>query len=95
MLVLICMLAGAFLLQYALTFRQMQSFTRHYRMLRSGGNRAAIGRFAGKLRAGAVVIFSIDQDGIITDASAMQGVTVFARFKKFDHFVCTGLYEPV
>ena len=86
MLVFICVLAGAFLLQNLLTFRQMQSFTRYYRLLRKDGSRAAIGRFAGKLHAGAVVIFAIDEDGTIRDGALMQGVTVFARFRPYDLF---------
>lgn len=76
----------AFLLQYALTFLQMRNFNEAYRDYRRRGYRAAIGKFAGKFHAGAIVMFAIDKDGVICDGIIMQGVTVFARFKPFHVF---------
>lgn len=86
MFYLLCLMGAAFALQYYLTFRQLKSFSAAYGRMRKTGNRAAIGRFAGKIRAGAVVIFSIDKDGNIEDGEMMQGVTVFARFRPFTAF---------
>lgn len=86
MFYLLCLMGAAFVVQYILTFRQLKNFSAAYGRMRKTGNRAAIGRFAGKIRAGAVVIFSIDKDGNIEAGEMMQGVTVFARFKPFDVF---------
>lgn len=76
----------AFMAQYALTFLQMRSFTKVYQEIRLEGYRAAIGRFSGAFHAGAIVMFGIDEDGVIKRGTAMQGVTVFARFKDFNQF---------
>lgn len=75
----------AFLVQYLLTFVQMKDFNRHYGTLRKMG-RVAIGKVKGVLRAGAIVMFAIDEQGVILDGRSMQGVTVFARCKKLNGF---------
>ena len=75
----------AFILQYGLTYIQMNSFKRSYSELRRKG-RVVIGRKKGSLRAGAIVMFAIDKDNKIITGEAMQGVTVIARFKKFEYF---------
>ena len=83
---IILLFVAAFLLQYALTFLQMQSFTKVYKEYRYEGWRAAIGKFKGAVRAGAIVMFAIDKDGVIVKGTAMQGVTILARFRSFDRF---------
>ena len=83
-LLLIILAFVAFVLQYALTFIQMRSFSKHYRELREGGRRVAIGRKRGAFNAGLIVMFAIDDEGTIVTGRYMQGVTVFARFKSFD-----------
>ena len=75
----------AFVLQYALTFMQMKSFNKSYKRLRKQG-RVAIGRRKGALRAGAIVLFSIDSDGYIIEGSYLQGVTVLSRFRVLKGF---------
>lgn len=75
----------AFGLQYALTYVQMNSFKRSYAKLRRTG-RVVIGRKKGAARAGAIVMFAIDGDDKVIAGEAMQGVTVLARFRKFDYF---------
>lgn len=75
----------AFLIQYILTFFQMKSFTKVYKELRSQG-RVAIGRKKGGFNAGSIVMFSIDESGIILKGNYIQGVTVLARFRKLNGF---------
>jgi glucitol operon activator protein len=70
----------AFVLQYILTFLQMNKFTKHYRQFRREG-RVAIGKHDGVVRSGVIVIFLIDNQGIIKKGKYVQGVTVFARYK--------------
>ncbi|MBF0713737.1 transcriptional regulator GutM [Gemella sp. GH3] len=75
----------AFVLQYFFSYIQMQNFTKNYRKLRSKG-RVVIGRKKGLARAGAIVMLAIDSNDKVLEGYAMQGVTVLARFKKFDYF---------
>lgn len=74
-----------FLLQIYLTTFQIKDFNKNYGTLRKNG-KVAIGRCAGKLRAGVIVMFSLDDNGYITDGALMQGVTFLARFKKFGNY---------
>ena len=49
--------------------------------------RVAIGRRAGKIKAGTIVMFAVDQSGKVLDARRMQGVTVAARFKTMPDYI--------
>ncbi len=82
LIVLFCI---AFALQYLLTFWQMKGFMRSYRRLRQKG-RVAIGKAKGALRAGAIAMFAIDNNGMILEGSCLQGVTVFARVRTLQGF---------
>lgn len=79
-LVIIVLGFCAFVLQYILTFLQMNKFTKHYREFRRHG-KVAIGKRDGVIRSGVIVLFLIDDQGIIKDGKYIQGVTVFARYK--------------
>ena len=85
LLVLGILFIAAFILQYALTFVQMSSFKKSYADLRRKGM-VVIVRKKGAARAGAIVMFAIDNNDKVITGEAMQGVTVLARFKKFDYF---------
>ncbi len=82
---LMLLFLAAFMLQYLFTFIQMKDFNRHYSTLRKMG-RVAIGKVKGVLRAGAIVMFAIDQQGTILAGRSMQGVTVLARCKMLEGF---------
>lgn len=84
-LVLGLLILLAFIVQYIFTYIQMQSFNKHYRILRHQG-RVVIGRKKGLFRAGAITMLAIDNNDKVIAGSAMQGVTVLARFKNFDYF---------
>ena len=75
----------AFLAQYALGMMQMKSFTINFGKLRRQG-KVAIGKKKGAFRAGSIVMFAVDENGIILDSSYMSGVTVLAKFKKLKGF---------
>ena len=85
-LALIILFMVAFALQYFSTFLQMRGFTKAYKACRKDGFRAVIGKFSGAFHAGSIIMFGIDNDGIIHNGTVMQGVTVFARFKDFNKF---------
>ena len=82
---LILLFMAAFVLQYLFTFMQMKDFNMHYSTLRKMG-RVAIGKVKGALRAGAIVMFAIDDEGIILDGRYLQGLTVLARCKVLKGF---------
>lgn len=75
----------AFALQIALTMIQMKHFSNEFVRLRRKG-KVACGRQAGGFHAGAIVMFQIDDDGIIRDARKLEGVTCFARVKNLAGF---------
>ncbi|HEL0262709.1 TPA: transcriptional regulator GutM [Streptococcus equi subsp. zooepidemicus] len=77
---------AAYLFQLLLGLRQLKHFNAVYASLRRQG-RVAIGRRAGKIRAGTIVMFALDQSGKVLDARQMQDVTVAARFKPMPAYI--------
>lgn len=71
---------GAYLLQILFGMKQIKHFNQNYQELRQKG-KVAIGRRTGKIKSGTIVMFAIDNEGIILEAKKMQGVTVLAKFK--------------
>jgi glucitol operon activator protein len=79
-------LALSYLVQVSLTTMQLRNFATTYAGLRRRG-KVAIGKRKAALSAGSIALLRIDGDGIITEASAMSGLTVLARFKPLENFV--------
>ena len=75
----------AFLLQGLTGFMQMKHLTNEFIKLRRKG-KVAFGRKSGGFRAGAVVMFRIDDDGIVQEAKKLEGTTAFARVKPLEGF---------
>lgn len=69
----------AYILQIVFGMKQLKNFNQVYSELRKKG-RVAIGRRAGKVQSGTIVMFAVDRRGHVLDARKMQGVTVLARF---------------
>lgn len=76
---------SAYILQFLFQLLQMKSFNKYYVKLRRIG-RVAIGKAKGGFHAGAIVMFAIDQDGMIVEGCFMRGFTMLAKFKKWDYF---------
>lgn len=74
-----------YLLQYLFTFLQMNSFRDYFNKYIKDG-KVAIGIKKGAIRAGAIVMFSVDNLGNIKKFAFIHGVSVFARFKEKDLF---------
>ncbi|MDY3006651.1 transcriptional regulator GutM [Anaerococcus sp. AGMB00486] len=74
-----------YLLQYFFTFLQMNSFRDYFNKYIKDG-KVAIGIKKGAIRAGAIVMFSVDELGNIKKYAYIHGVSVFARFKEKDLF---------
>lgn len=75
----------AYVLQFLLTMIQMKDFNLNFRDLRKMG-RVAIGKKKGGFVAGSIVMFAIDDEGIILKGMCLSGVTVLARFKEINDF---------
>lgn len=76
----------AYGIQILLGMRQLKHFNQVYMRLRKKG-RVAIGRRAGKIKSGTIVLFALDQQGRVLEACKMQGVTVLAHFKDMPDYV--------
>lgn len=66
--------------------KQIKHFNQNYQELRQLG-KVAIGRRAGKLKAGTIILFAVDSQGKILAARKMQGVTVLAKFHPLPQYV--------
>ncbi|WP_193603745.1 transcriptional regulator GutM [Niallia nealsonii] len=83
--IIMIFIAGAFLVQMGLGYLQIKHFTKAYTEMRKIG-KVAIGKRPGKLRAGTIVFFAINNSGKILKAKKMQGVTVMAKFRDLNGF---------
>lgn len=75
----------AYIFQIILGFRQLKHFNETYSGLRKRG-KVVIGKRAGKIRSGTIVMFAVDPNGRVLQARKMQGVTVWAKFKELNQY---------
>lgn len=85
MLSLGLLILAMFGIQAVLSVLQMRHFTRAFVALRRRG-KVACGRQAGGFHAGAIVMFRIDDGGIIQEGKMLFGVTCFARVRDLPGF---------
>ncbi|WP_051208236.1 transcriptional regulator GutM [Propionicicella superfundia] len=71
--------------QTVLALKQAKDFTRTFTALHRRG-KVAIGKKKGLLTAGAIVMFLLDDAGGIAEGHRLNGVTVFARFRRWGAF---------
>ena len=77
--------AAMFFLQAVLSSIQISHFNKEFIKLRRRG-KVACGRQSGGFHAGAIVMFLLDESGIIQEGRMMMGVTVLARAKPLPGF---------
>ncbi len=75
----------AFVVQIAINMIQIKHFTKEYTEMRRIG-KVAVGKKGGKINAGAIVMFGVDENGIIHSAKKLVGITFLARVKPLDGF---------
>ncbi len=85
MLQLGLLILAMFAIQAILSVLQMRHFSREFVKLRRRG-KVACGRQAGGFHAGAIVMFLIDDSGVIRDGKMLFGVTCFARVRDLPGF---------
>ncbi|MBQ9349307.1 MAG: transcriptional regulator GutM [Oscillibacter sp.] len=85
MLQLGLLVAAMFLLQAFLSSLQISHFNKEFIALRRRG-KVACGRQSGGFHAGAIVMFLLDENGIIREGKMIMGVTVLARAKPLSGF---------
>ncbi|MDU6522627.1 transcriptional regulator GutM [Enterococcus devriesei] len=83
---------AAYIIQTCLGLKQIKNFSMVYARLRKKG-KVAIGRRPGKLTSGTILMFSVNQMGLIDEAEMMQGITILARFKPKKQFVGLNIRE--
>ena len=77
--------AFVYVVQTFLGLRQAKHFAATFTMLRRRG-RVAIGKRQAWFTAGAIVMFLLDDEGLIVEGRRMSGVTVLARFRSLPDF---------
>jgi len=82
---LVITFVAIYILQTILGLRQAKHFAGTFTMLRRRG-RVAIGKRQAWLTAGAIVMFLLDDEGVIVEGRRMSGVTVLARFRPLPDF---------
>ncbi|GAB2026305.1 transcriptional regulator GutM [Lactovum odontotermitis] len=76
---------GLYIIQSIFSMIQIKSFNRAFQQLRKKG-KVVVGKKSGHLAAGTILLFLVSDEGVIQEAIKMQGISVFARFKKFEQF---------
>ena len=89
---LVALAVTVWVAQTVLGLWQFKKFNAHLKALRREG-RVAIGRARGRFAAGVLILFVIDDDCRILKGEIMEGRTVFAGFKPFEHFNGLTLFE--
>ena len=77
--------AAMFLLQAILSSIQISHFNKEFIKLRRRG-KVACGRQSGGFHAGAIVMFLLDESGVIQEGKMLMGVTCLARVKPLPGF---------
>ena len=85
MLQLGLLILAMFAIQAVLSVLQMRHFSKEFIKLRRQG-KVACGRQAGGFHAGAIVMFLIDDSGVIQQGRMLFGVTCFARVRDLPGF---------
>ena len=85
-LLILGLIVGAmFLIQAVLSSIQISHFNKEFIALRRRG-KVACGRQSGGFHAGAVVMFLLDEEGVIQEGKMLMGVTSFARVRPLPGF---------
>lgn len=82
----------AYAFQTFLGMKQIKNFNQNYSVLRRKG-KVLIGINKGRIVAGTIILFCLDEQSNIIDARKMQGTSVFANFKAFDQVIGLSLGE--
>ncbi|AJQ26732.1 transcriptional regulator GutM [Pelosinus fermentans] len=85
MLWFVLLAAGMWILQGLLGLWQLRHFNQRFKLLRKEG-RVVIGKSKGRVTAGVVLMFCLDQDCNIIRGEKMEGFSIFARLKPFNSF---------
>ncbi|MDR2833370.1 MAG: transcriptional regulator GutM [Streptococcaceae bacterium] len=77
--------AIAYLAQCLFAFKQIKAFNTAFQAFHKRG-KVVTGRKSGRINAGTVILFLVDNNGVILDGTMMQGFSVFAKFKPLTKF---------
>lgn len=82
----------AYVFQTFLGMKQIKNFNQNYSVLRKKG-KVLIGINKGRIAAGTIILFCLDEKSTIIAARKMQGTSVFANFRPFDQVIGISLEE--
>lgn len=85
MLWFVLLAVGVWIIQGLFGFWQLKHFNQRFTLLRKEG-RVVVGKSKGRVTAGVVLMFCLDQDCNIIRGEKMEGISIFARLKPFDFF---------
>ena len=85
MLVGALVIAVAFIIQFIVSSFQMKNFANEFARMRRKG-RVVVGRKSGGFHAGAIVMFLIDENGLIREGKKIEGTTFLAKVKEYPGF---------
>lgn len=91
--IILAIVFGLWILQGIFSAMQIQRYRKTVRRLSKKGRRLLTARSKGRLREGVIMIFSIDEEGLIVEAEEMRGITVFARFKPIPKIIGKSIYD--
>jgi glucitol operon activator protein len=83
---------GVWIIQSVLGFRQLRHFNQRFKLLQKEG-RVVVGKSKGRVTAGVVLMFCLDQDCNIIKGEKMEGYSIFAKLKPFNSFNRLNLLE--
>jgi glucitol operon activator protein len=83
---------GVWIIQSVLGFRQLRHFNQRFKLLQKEG-RVVVGKSKGRVTAGVVLMFCLDQDCNIIRGEKMEGFSIFAKLKPFNSFNHLNLLE--
>lgn len=75
----------SWVVQSFLSFKQTKAFTELFVDMRRRG-KVCMGKFRGGIVQGAIVMFLLDDEGVIVTGQRLHGISVLARFRAFDDF---------
>ncbi|MDI6601229.1 MAG: transcriptional regulator GutM [Thermoanaerobacteraceae bacterium] len=89
---LLLVIGVVWLIQSILTYFQIKDYQRTSMELAKQG-RLLIGAQRGYLSKGAILVMSIDEKFNISDCRLLNGITVMARFKKFESLIGKNIFD--
>jgi len=93
--ILLLVILGVWIIQSGMTILQVKNYQKALRDLidSRSGDFIGVGSKKGMFQPGTVIVMAVDKLGSITKIKKMEGLTVFSRFRLWDHLNGYSIYE--